>query len=110
MKFFAIAALVMTSQALRIKNHSDAGEMADEAIEALDQNGDSKVSLDELLDWALEQHTSYCASADANQDYCTEEAVAKGKKWLTKAFKAVDTNGDKFVDKKELVAAIKKHM
>ena len=114
MKFFAIAALVMTSQALRIKQQTvatdDAGDMADEAIAAVDANDDDKISLDELLEFAQEKHTEYCAAADANADYCTDAAVAKGKKWLKKAFKAADTNGDKFVDKKELVAVLKKHM
>ena len=62
MKFFAIAALVMTSQALRIKQQTvatdDAGDIADEAIAAIDANDDDKISLTELSSSTLPRRST----------------------------------------------------
>ena len=110
MKFFAIAALVMSAEALRLRTADKADDMAEQAVEFLDTDGDNEVSLDELLDAVKKLHTKYCKSPSADPDYCTKEAAAQGKKMLTKMFNDTDKDGSGTCSAKEIAAAIRKHM
>ena len=110
MKFFAIAALVMSAEALRLRTADKADDWAAEAVEYLDTDGDNEVSLDELLTAALRMHTKACKNGDIPKEYCTKDAVAQGKKMLTDMFNETDTNGNGTCSAKEIAAAIRKHM
>mgnify|MGYP000917985175 CR=1 FL=1 len=101
MKFTAIAALVMTTQAVRLNQLSTNGQGPSDAdiekyaksiIESMDTDGDEKVSLDEFLTKSMKVY-------DDQMDVMEAE--------LTNVFNKVDADGNGEVDLEEIINTFK---
>ena len=100
MKFFAIAALIATTQAVRISSLNKQGGAPswDDVLAVLDADGNGKVSWGEIEGFIAEMEQQY-----------GEPMPADMKKDIKNMFDMVDTDGSGEIDKAEFEAAVAAH-